>query len=114
MNPQTIYISVAIPRARVIRKVAKMGKDSRPKVARDRRENIQVERVTAQASRPCSRFDCKRKTIDPGEKYAKLLTPTSQTRYVRGRLIRMPEDYHFDCVPPEAKPLLRFFKDESS
>lgn len=94
----------------VIRRVMKMGRDGRPKMARDRKTLIQMERVTATGGpRPCAYKGCLNgETIETGEEYAKVTSPLWGRR---SSYKRWPEtrDYHFECVPPEARPLVRFF-----
>lgn len=95
-------------RPRIIRRVFKFGKDGRAKIARDRRTRIQMERVKAQVERKCSHPACLRGgIITVGTEFAKLMTP--QTRF-RGRSWPESYPYHFECVPPDARPLVRFFQ----
>jgi len=93
----------------------KKGRDGRAKMARDRRTMIQMERVKAQSPRQCAYYDCPHKVeggkhgyIDSGIEYAKVTSPLwgQRSSYKRWPEVR---DYHFECVPPEAKPLVRFF-----
>lgn len=103
-------------RPRVIRKVTKMGRDGRPKVARDRREGLQIERVKAQADRPCALgLDCHQRrahsmggVILKDWEYAKI-TDAHGGRRFRGGVIPDVKDYHFACVPLRALPMVRFF-----
>lgn len=112
----TAYRAGREGKPRVIRKVMKMGRDGRPKMARDRKTLIQMERVTAQAPRQCAYHGCKHVFtegrqggwIATGTEYAKVTSPLWGRR---SSYKRWPEtrDYHFECVPPEARPLVRFF-----
>lgn len=96
---------------RVIRKVTKMGRDGRPKVAVDRKTHLRVERVRAQAPRRCSYRHCPELAgiIEDDTEYARLTYPRKVRRFPQ----HWPEsfDFHFQCLPPEARPLARFFKE---
>jgi len=94
---------------RVIRRVVKKDRTGRPKVARDRKTQIQMERVTARSSRPCAASGCPkwRVLILPDEAYAKV-TYAAEARRMGSHLIPKVKDFHFECVPPEAQPLVRF------
>lgn len=90
--------SLPTRRPRLIRRVVKQDAKGRAKVARDSKAGIQMERVTARKSpRPCSHRDCPMpgQMIEVGAEYAKVTDHNTR-------------DFHFDCVPPEARPLVRF------
>lgn len=106
-------------RPRVIRKVIKVDAKGRPKIARDRKTFIQMERVVARVSRGCAAGkECKfnnpltEGVIYAGDTYAKI---TDGAIRRRGGGYKWPEsrDYHFACVPPEARPLVRFLVPKS-
>jgi hypothetical protein len=99
---------------RVIRKVTVMGRDGRPKIARDRKARVTIERVKAQKPRPCGYYACRHDPADrgwiaTGTEYAKVTSPLHVKTFGH-RSFPEPKDYHFECVPPEARPLVRFFK----
>ena len=91
---------------RVIRKVVRLGQDRKPKVVRDIKAKITMERVRAMAPRKCTRRGCKN-PIKTGEKYAKV--DVGEKQYFQGRAFPVIKDYHFGCVPYEARFLMRFF-----
>lgn len=92
---------------RVIRNVFKRGADGRPKIARDRRAMIQMERIKARTPKPCKYHLCPTHIIDMDEEYAKI-TYLSEGRRLGHQFIPLTRDYHFECVPVVAKPLVRF------
>jgi len=79
----------------------------RPKVARDRKSEFRMERITAGVARDC-RANCGY-LIVKGERFARLTHPGLTKRIGRRNLLD-PVDYHFDCVPEGAKPLVRFLR----
>jgi hypothetical protein len=86
----------------------------RSKKARDLRTGLEMERIKARADRPCAAdLDCTRGTgvIYAGTEYAKIPDGSVRPMRIRGTLIYPLKDYHFDCVPEIARPLVRFFKD---
>lgn len=91
---------------RVIRKITKCGRDWRPKVAKDYKTQVTLERVRATSQRKCTYRKCKH-PIEKGETYARV----SDLKRRSNNWQRWPDqnDYHFGCVPPEARGLLRFF-----
>ena len=95
---------------RIIRRVIRFDAKNRPKKARDYRTEITMERVTARSARRCNYHACPfRKAIPIGTEYAKIVAPKHRRpRLIGGRLINDQVDYHFECVPPEARPLVRF------
>lgn len=96
-------------RPRVIRNVFKRGADGRVKIARDRREAIQMERVKARVSKPCSSYACPHHgIIDMGEEFAKI-TYLNQAKRIGHQYIPEVRNHHFECVPERAQPLVRFF-----
>lgn len=104
-------------RARVIRKVTKIGRDKRPKVAYDRRTLIKMERVKAHTPKKCGYTLCpypnslgfgKGGVIEVGTEHA-VVTRHAKGRWMGSTLIPDSAPYHFGCVPPEARPLVRFF-----
>jgi hypothetical protein len=94
---------------RIIRRVVKTDKKGRPKVARDRKTGIDMERVTARTQQPCARgIHCPHGgLIFGGTEYAKV-SDMNKARRMGGAFIPDVKDYHFECVPPEARPLVRF------
>lgn len=96
---------------RVIRKVVKRDAKGRPKIARDLKTDITMERVKAMHDRDCEYRGCPMPggVIAGITQYAKV---TDHRRLdgprVKGRVLSRARDYHFDCVPPEARPLVRF------
>lgn len=110
-------IEAQLKRRSIIRAVTKAGKDGRPKKARDRRSGIAMERVKAHVPKKCWYHKCpyttqvlltkERGQISVGTEHAVITQ-----RGVYANFGRFPEAraYHFECVPPEAKPLVRFFK----
>lgn len=95
-------------RPRVIRKVVRMGKNEFPKFARDYKADIYMERVRARAPRTCAYPGCPvDRVIDKNEYYAKV--GDGVKAYGGGRRFPVEKDYHFFCVPSEARPLNRFF-----
>lgn len=96
-------------RLRIIREVIKTDAKGRPKIAIDRKTGIRMERVTANGARPCCRHHCPEGgLIQRKTEYAKVYANEGQPTWVKGRLIYSPRDYHFECVPPPARPLVRF------
>lgn len=97
---------------RVIRGVIARYRDAKhkgqPKIARDRKTGIDMERVVARDSRRCARR-CAR-MIGAGTAYAKVTDYNTPGPFIAGRRITPKQDYHFECVPPEAKPLVRFLR----
>lgn len=97
-------------RPRVIRKVIRKDRQGNPKVARDRKSLIQMERIVARGERPCTYHGCEHGgVIGVGVPYARVASPLLQKR-IGFRYVPDPKDYHFDCVPPEARPLVRFLR----
>ena len=100
-------------RPRVIRKVSKTTRDGRVKVAIDRKARLTVERIEAHVDHQCEsrghRLDGNRE-IRPGEEYVRL-TYLGETRWMGRRPVPLSYEYHLDCLPPEARPLVRFFKE---
>lgn len=102
----------------IIRKVVRWDKKGRqrPKRARDYRLVADMERVTARYARPCSSKGCKYTLptglgwIEPGTEYAKVYANEGQGKRIKGRMIYSPRDYHFECVPEQYRPLVRFLK----
>lgn len=93
---------------RVIRKVTKVDAKGRAKIATDRKSGIRMERVTARTRRDCCYHACQRGFIAAGVEYAKVHANEGRPKFIRGRAIYSPRDYHFECVPPAARPLVRF------
>jgi hypothetical protein len=95
---------------KTIRKVSKVGQDGLPKIAVDRKDDIQMERIRARVWRPCDAEACWFDgVIHAASEYARITSSRSKSFYAKGSQVRVPEDYHFECVPPYARPLLRFF-----
>lgn len=95
-------------RPRIIRRVVKTDAKGRAKIARDRKARITMERITARDSRCCA-GTCNG-MITPKTEYAKVTRPTDYKNLGRRRLVPDPKCFHFECVPPEAKPLVRFLR----
>lgn len=100
------------PIPRVIRRVTRTDKKGRPKIAYDRKSRIRMERITARVTKVCTYYKCphKDRRIDPGTLYAAVTTPGKGEQFrAPGRpAVDNPSTFHPDCVPPEARPLLRF------
>lgn len=97
-------------RPRVIRRVIKWDRYKKPKIARDSRTQIRLERVVAQVRHCCTYHGCPEdRVILVGEAYAQFTSPRTRRR-LGWRDVPDPSDYHFDCVPPEARPLVRFLR----
>lgn len=95
---------------KIIRKVTKVGQDGCPKIAVDRKNDIKMERVRARYWRPCESETCWFDgIIYATSEYAKITSSRVKSFYSKGSLVRVPQDYHFECVPPYTRPLLRFF-----
>jgi hypothetical protein len=99
----------------VIRMVTEWDRKDRPKVARDRKAMLVLERVSARADRPCARgIECQISgLIAAGTEYAKAtdLDPRhADGPFIRGRRLNKTADFHFECVWPEARPLVRFLR----
>lgn len=101
---------------RLLRRVVKWDRQGKPKIARDYRSHIQIEHIIAKMDRACAAGKycrCKTDSVDgfrylikTGQPYAKVIG--TERRYMAGRYIPVPKDYHLDCVPEKAKPLVRF------
>jgi hypothetical protein len=48
--------------------------------------------------------------IGVGVPYAKV-SDAARTKRIGHRYVPDPQDFHFDCVPPETRPLVRFLID---
>lgn len=101
---------------RVIRRGGQADKTGRFKVAMDYRLNARVERVKARDPRSCA---AGRTCVGPGlgmntiparTEYVKVHANEGQGKFIRGRMIYSPRDYHFECVPEKYRPLLRFIR----
>jgi hypothetical protein len=86
----------------IIRKVTKVGSDGLPKVAADRKAKLTLEKVWSHGRRTC-RSRC---GVPIEGRYYRLTRMDRRRGYNQ---IPMTEDYHVECVPEEAKLLLRFF-----
>jgi hypothetical protein len=107
---------------RVIRRVVQVAKDGRAKVARDRRTLITIERIKARTAKSCAYHMCPYYeaseadthprggvgVIAPGTEYA-LFKSAYTVRRMGGRTFPEQRTYHFDCLPLDARPLVRFF-----
>lgn len=101
----------------VIRRVVRKDRHGRAKVARDSKAGISIERIKARVPRPCGYYKCphldrlrygrQEGIISEGTEFARL--DSGERRRMGGRLVPIFREYHFDCLPPEARPLLRFF-----
>lgn len=95
-------------RPRVIRKVIHTDSKGRPKVARDRKINVTMERMTARTSHLCHYYACPwDRVIEPKTEYA-AITSLGAVRRIGSQMVPESRRFHFDCVPPEARPLVRF------
>lgn len=94
----------------VIRQVVKLDRKGAPKIARDRKAHLELERITARDDRPCSFHSCPLGgTIAAGTAYAKATDLNKNDGpFIRGRRLPTHRDFHFECVWPEARPLVRF------
>lgn len=96
---------------KIIRLVTRKDAQGRPKIAADRKADIRMERVTAKGTRPCCYHHCsKGGFIQRDTEYAKVYANEGVPKRIKGRLIYSPRDYHFGCVPPPARPLVRFLE----
>jgi hypothetical protein len=98
---------------KIIRRVIKVGRDGRPKSAMDSKARIHVERVKAFKTHVCAYRDCAlgHGYIEAGVEYAKVTNFNLGGRRIgRYNFPPEPNDYHFECLPPDARPLLRFFR----
>ena len=95
-------------RPRVIRKVVRLDRTQRPKVAADRKVGVFLERIKANKEHIC--HGC-RNIVEPGEEYA-LVTWRWRRRSIGPRLVPESKVFHLSmgCVPPEAKRLVRFLE----
>lgn len=97
---------------KVIRVVAGRFKDAKrkgqPKIARDRRRGIEAELVYARAVRLCAYTGCPYPDRAITGAYLKVTDLRKGGTFIAGRMIVKPLDYHPDCVPHEARPLVRF------
>lgn len=96
-------------RPKTIRKVVKFGRDQRVKMVRDFREKAVVTRIQAHTLHACGYTACPaNRLIEPGDEYANVAY-TQQRQYSGFRNWPVERTYHFDCLPPELKPVIRFF-----
>lgn len=94
----------------VIRMVTEWDRQDRPKVARDRKAELVLERVVARTNRPCASATCQF-PIGAGTEYTKATDlKVADGPFVRGRRLHTTRDFHFECVWPEARPLVRFLR----
>ena len=97
-------------RPRVIRRVIKMGRDGNPKAAHDSKTGVFIERVTALVQHKCGNPNCEwLRIIMPATQYA-LVTDANRRRRMGRKMIPEAQPYHFECVPPNARRLVRFFE----
>lgn len=96
-------------RPRVIRKVVKVGRDGRPKTATDIKAGVAIKRITAHQEHRCGYPSCRWwRLIEVGTEYAQVFDGSHRPM---GRLmIPQSQPYHFECVPPNARRLVRFFR----
>lgn len=100
-------ISYFTDKPRVIRRVSKFDRHGLAKIARDRKSHFQIERIKARDPRKCNYYNCPNdQTIASGTEYAKVTWPNP--RRMGSKLVPETKDYHFGCVPYEARPLVRF------
>lgn len=93
---------------RIIRKVTQVGSDGVPKVVRDTKNKITVERVRSQKDWVCTNKYCPRQYIYTGTTYA-LVIENSRTRFGSQGAWAPSYPYHFGCLPNKYKPVQRFF-----
>lgn len=82
------------------------------KIVRDRETYTTLERVKAIRDRGCYSELCSyfMSRISKGQEYARVLNPDLQGPFVRGQRMAVYEDFHFDCVPERAQPLLEYYR----
>jgi hypothetical protein len=98
----------------IIRRVIKADRFGKPKIVRDYRAFITVERILAAKARWCAAGNgCQHNRdrfthaiIERGDYYAALTENNKVGRYVGHP---PTHNYHFECLPPKAKPMVRFF-----
>lgn len=108
-------------RARVIRRVSDYDAKGNPRIARDRKTGLSMRRVKAASDHDCQAgTSCTyignildRYTILAGTYYAKVVTPANGRRFGPQRW-PTERNYHPECVPSEAKPLVRFLFPETT
>jgi len=106
---------VPAKRPKVVRRVSKWTKETktkprRPKVARDYRTRVQVERVMASTGHMCLSRKCPfKQAIRSGVEYAQVQSPKFTGNRTSYRPFPETRKYHFECLPPEAQALRRFF-----
>lgn len=91
---------------RVIRRVRKWDQNGWPKVVWDNRLGVKMERFRAGAERLCGHPACGM-PIAAGDEYAKISVGPAMPQY---NIYPRAADYHFGCVPPEARPMARFLR----
>ncbi len=93
---------------RVIRKVIKNDAKGRAKVARDRKINVTMERMTARTNHLCHYHACPwDKVIESKTEYAAITRLDAVRRIGSNMVPAEAKRFHFDCVPPETRPLVR-------
>lgn len=112
MSPDAYRLRDPKPKPRVIRKAIKRNKAGRPTWAVDYKINARMQRVKGRDAHYCAAgVACP--FIDglilPGAEYAKVHANEGRPKIIRGRAIYSPRDYHFDCVPEQYRPMIRFF-----
>lgn len=101
-------------RPRRIRYVSRFDAKKQPKLARDRKTHVDIERITCRSGRPCAAKDCQAGGfISPGTVYARMYdherpAPGFQPR--GRRPLPFQADYHFACLPERAQRLRRFLE----
>lgn len=89
--------------------VGRPDKKGRFKKARDYKTGWLIERTRASVTHQCHYMGCVLGLIVPGDDYATVYDPAWVKRV---GWQRFPDSrrYHFDCLPEEAKPLVRFVR----
>jgi hypothetical protein len=100
---------------RIIRKVVRTHKvgprKGKPKVARDYKTEVDMERVQSMVDRVCESRDCPApgQMININEPYALVIERTVRTGpFINGTKLPRVRCFHFDCVPKHTRPLVRF------
>lgn len=98
-------------KTKYIRKVLKVGRDNRARVVRDRREGVDITRITEAFIRhTCNSKSCPDPKIVVGHQYLRVSylgtgDPSRNRPPVQ-------KTYHMDCLPENLLPCRRFFGGE--
>jgi hypothetical protein len=102
-------------RPRVIRKVVQRDRKGQAKIAYDRKIHLRMERITASTDHACAKPRCRKQNHDPadrgmimrGDEYAMVVWPQHKKGFAR-QPFPISKRFHINCVPEEARPLVRF------